>query len=139
MGPDSGSRRWTPPGFDGVLHPPFGGPGGPDGPPQTHGRPGGRRPEGMDRRGGGGRPGGRKWLQRLFRRLDRDGNGVITKDEFHGRPGLFERLDQNADGRINPNEARKAMKRRAGGKRKPKNGPPENGRRDRPRRGPPNA
>jgi len=134
IGPDSGLRQWTQPGFDGDMHPPFGGPRGPDRPPHAQGHPGGGPPEGM-----GGRRGGRKWLQKLFRRLDRDGNGVITRDEFHGRPGLFQRLDQNADGRIDPKEARKAAKRRAATGRRSKNGPPAKARPDRPRHGPPNA
>jgi len=45
-----------------------------------------------------------------FKRLDKNGDGVLTPDELN-RPKLFKRLDANNDGRITPEEARKALER----------------------------
>ncbi len=36
---------------------------------------------------------------------DRNGNGVVTQDEFTGDPAIFERMDLNHDGIITPEEA----------------------------------
>ncbi len=39
---------------------------------------------------------------------DRNGDGVVTRDEFTGDPAVFDRLDLNQDGVITPEEARAA-------------------------------
>jgi hypothetical protein len=39
---------------------------------------------------------------RLARRLDADGDGRVTRDEFPRRPSLFRRLDRNRDGVLTP-------------------------------------
>jgi hypothetical protein len=39
-----------------------------------------------------------------FREFDRDGNGVITRDEWPGTRAEFDRLDRNNNGRLNRDE-----------------------------------
>jgi|SoiMethySBSTD1v2_1073268.scaffolds.fasta_scaffold1277828_1 Ca2+-binding EF-hand superfamily protein len=39
-------------------------------------------------------------------RLDKDGNGSISKDEWVRDPQVFDRLDANKDGALSPEEAR---------------------------------
>jgi len=46
-----------------------------------------------------------------FRRMDRNGDGVLTEDEV-GRPEFFRRLDADGDGRITPQEIRALRGRR---------------------------
>ena len=41
---------------------------------------------------------------RLLRAMDKDGDGKISKDEFTGRPAMFDRLDRNKDGYISRDE-----------------------------------
>ena len=43
-----------------------------------------------------------------FRQMDRDGDGMLTREEV-GRPALFQRLDQDGDGAVTLDEARKAL------------------------------
>ena len=40
--------------------------------------------------------------ERLSRRLDADGDGQVTREEFPRRPALFRRLDRNRDGVLTP-------------------------------------
>jgi Ca2+-binding EF-hand superfamily protein len=49
-------------------------------------------------------PRGPRW----FRAMDRNGDGVVTPDEFVGPPELFRTLDADGDGVISPEEAEKA-------------------------------
>jgi len=51
---------------------------------------------------------------RTFRRLDRDGNGTLTIQEFAGSElRLFARLDKNRDGILTPDEMRPQFRSRA--------------------------
>ena len=55
-------------------------------------------------------------IEGRFRQMDGDGDGKLTHEEV-GRPALFRRLDQNSDGVVTMDEARKALSassRRAG-------------------------
>ena len=50
---------------------------------------------------------------RMLARLDANGDGVITREEFLSRPmRMFDRLDMNGDGRITREEMAKARKLR---------------------------
>jgi len=60
--------------------------------------------------------------QALFRRLDRNGDGVLTSDEV-ARPGLFARMDADGDGRVTLQEARASL-RSAAGERRPEQAVP---------------
>lgn len=46
-----------------------------------------------------------------FRQMDRDGNGVITPDEWTGDQQTFRNLDLNGDGRLTMDELRQARGR----------------------------
>jgi hypothetical protein len=61
--------------------------------------PGRQGPGGMGPSGpiGGNRPG-------FVSRLDRDGDGKVSRKEFDGPPDAFDRLDANQDGYLNDNE-----------------------------------
>jgi hypothetical protein len=79
----------TPPGrrFGGMR------PDGPTGPGRMG--PGGIRPEGPM---GGNRPG-------FVSRLDRDGDGKVSRQEFDGPADAFDHLDANQDGYLNDSES----------------------------------
>jgi hypothetical protein len=49
-----------------------------------------------------------------FSRLDRDGNGVITRNEFPGNASQFDRLDLNRDGAIDRTEIQQVRGQRGG-------------------------
>ncbi len=75
----------------------------------------GKRPPGAPgetRRPGGGKKSGRKMD---FKQLDKDGDGVITREELPEpmRP-FFDRMDTNQDGKIDAEEQEAIRKRRAG-------------------------
>ncbi len=55
----------------------------------------GRRGPGQHGRGG------------LLARMDQDGDGVISKDEYRGPEAMFTRLDENGDGSLSEEELRK--------------------------------
>lgn len=94
--PSAAEDEPTPPGPRGGG---AGGGGGPDG------GPGGRR------RGGRGNP----W-ERL-ERMDADGDGKVTRDEFRGPDRMFDRLDADGDGSVTEKEA--GSFRRPGGRDRP--------------------
>lgn len=48
----------------------------------------------------------------LIERLDQDGDGQVSQDEFDGPTEHFERIDQNGDGYIDKAEASKRRPRR---------------------------
>jgi len=54
--------------------------------------------------------------QALFRRLDRNGDGVLTSDEVE-RPGLFRRMDTDGNGRVTSQEARASLRLEEGARR----------------------
>jgi hypothetical protein len=43
-----------------------------------------------------------------FRKMDRNGDGVVTRREFLGSREDFQRIDTNGDGMITPEEAERA-------------------------------
>lgn len=56
-------------------------------------------------RGRGGPGGGGARFADLIKRSDKDGDGKVTREEFQGRPEMFERLDRNGDGVIDAADA----------------------------------
>ena len=75
-----------------------------------------------------GMPG--RFGQRMFARLDTNGDGFISRDEYRAQAAeRFDRMDANKDGKIDPEErqaARDAMMDRMGG-RGGRNAPPQDG------------
>jgi Ca2+-binding EF-hand superfamily protein len=51
-------------------------------------------------------------VRRGLRRMDRDGNGAISRQEWTRRPQLFDRLDANKDGQLTREELRRLGARR---------------------------
>ena len=87
--------------------------------PRTPGRMGPGRPM------GGNRPG-------FVRRLDRDGDGRVSREEFDGPADAFDRLDANRDGYLHDSESPRhppGMGPRRGPPRGPPQGPPPPNRR----------
>ncbi|NOZ21342.1 MAG: EF-hand domain-containing protein [Planctomycetes bacterium] len=85
---------------------------------------------GRGRRGGAGQgpgqgPGGPEGARRdrgqMLKRMDADGDGKVSKDEFRGPEQMFDRLDADKDGFISQEEA-KAMGGRRRGRRGPEGG-----------------
>ena len=52
-------------------------------------------------------------VARIFKRLDMDGNGWISRQEWTRRPGVFDLLDANKDGQLTRDELRRAQRRAA--------------------------
>jgi Ca2+-binding EF-hand superfamily protein len=48
-----------------------------------------------------------------FKKLDKDGNGSISREEWTRKPKAFDRLDVNKDGRLTPAELQQVRARRA--------------------------
>lgn len=75
-----------------------------------------------------GMPG--RFGQRMFARLDANGDGFVSRDEYRAWAGeRFDRMDANKDGKIDPEErqaARDAMMDRMGN-RGGRNAPPQDG------------
>lgn len=91
--------------------PPAPPPGGPDGPRRPDGGPRGEGP------GGGG----------LFRKIDANGDGRLSKDELSKASEHFDELDLNKDGQLDPREI---FGQGPGGPRRPeagREGPPRDG------------
>lgn len=66
----------------------------------------GRRGRGREGDRGGRGMGGGGFVQRM----DADGDGTISRDEYKGPPEAFEKLDADADGSLTMEEARKMMR-----------------------------
>jgi ribonuclease BN (tRNA processing enzyme) len=78
------------------------GPGPERGEPGREG-PGGQGPGREGPAGGGPRP--KAGGSRFIRRLDRDGDGRVSREEFDGPARAFGRLDRNGDGYLDADEA----------------------------------
>src|SRR5579859_4375824 len=50
-----------------------------------------------------------KRIERQFRRLDQNGNGVIDREEWTRNPRLFDRFDRDHDGTLDPQEFRRLV------------------------------
>ena len=86
------------------------GPGGPGGGPQAGGEAGAGGPQAG---GGGGRPD----PSQFFARLDKNGDGGVTKDEVEGRfADGFDNMDANKDGKIDKAEFGAAARNFGGGR-----------------------
>lgn len=93
--------------------------GGPEGgfrrPPEGD-APEGRRPEGGPGRGGDGPPGGGMPLDEIFGRMDKNGDGVVDKEEYtkfslEEIEGRFARADGNNDGKLTKEEVKAGAER----------------------------
>ena len=85
------------------------------------GRPGGAGPPGGPGGGGhgdggppGGAPGGMPDPKTMFESMDKNKDGIVTKDE-HSRPEFFDRSDKNGDGKITLEEMQQAFQQRGQG------------------------
>ena len=91
-------------------HRPWGRPGPKRGDREGRGKHNGR---GGPHRKGKGRPGG---MSEMFKRLDKDNNGELTKDETRKMPGQFQQLmqkaDLNGDGKVDRKEFETQLRRR---------------------------
>lgn len=105
---DGGGERKGPRDGQGRKGPgPDGGPAGkPGDAPEGAGKGG---PQGGDRPGGGKRP-----APPLISVLDADGDGVISADEIAGAAVSLRKLDKNGDGQLTPDEYRPEPPKRDG-------------------------
>ena len=71
------------------------------------GQEGGRRGRGREGDAGGGR---RMRGGGFLQKMDADGDGTISRDEYKGPPEAFEKLDADADGSLTMEEARQMMR-----------------------------
>ena len=62
--------------------------------------------------GGAGRGPRPRGASRFVRRLDKDGDGKVSKAEFDGPDHHFDRLDRNSDGYLSGDEAPQGPPRR---------------------------
>lgn len=60
-----------------------------------------------------GRRGGDPWER--MSRMDEDGDGKVSRDEFRGPDRMFDRFDTDSDGFVTETEAKQASRRRGGG------------------------
>lgn len=44
-----------------------------------------------------------------FKRMDQNGDGVLTREEFRGQPENFDRMDRNGDGKLSQEEQKMAV------------------------------
>jgi len=62
---------------------------------------------------GAGQGGRHQNFDRLLKRLDKNGDGKISRDEWTRNPKAFDRMDANKDGLVTRDEAEAAFKQRA--------------------------
>ncbi len=77
----------------------------------------GGRPTGPGGPDGGAGTGPDRMVQMMFGRYDRNGNGVLDRDEWNAFPSDPSRYDANQDGKISREEFAAAMAARFGGRR----------------------
>jgi len=87
------------------------------------GRRGRRGGGGPDDQGQGGREGGRRDLGEMFKRMDADGDGKLSKEEFRGPEQHFDQLDADKDGFISQEEIKARGGKGRG--RRPEGGDPQ--------------
>jgi len=124
-----------------------GGEGGFRRPPEGAPKPDGERPAPPEggRRPEGGPPGGPVMIDEVFGRMDKDGDGNVTKEEYvefskQEIESRFARTDANEDGKLTKEEMKSGMERMRNMMRGPQGGPGGPGRgpggEGGPRRGP---
>jgi hypothetical protein len=59
------------------------------------------------------RPRAARVARQRWRRMDRDHDGVISREEWRGRPAVFDRLDRNRDGALTRSELARGARRAA--------------------------
>jgi Ca2+-binding EF-hand superfamily protein len=52
-------------------------------------------------------------VRQRWQRMDTDGSGTITRNEWRGRPAAFDRLDRNRDGVLTKGEFGRGVRRAA--------------------------
>jgi len=86
----------------------------------TAGKPAAESPGAKPEPAKGAVPAGARPIFQRLMAMDKDGDGKISKEEFQGRPQLFERLDANKDGFISKDEIAKARPQKKDAEAKPK-------------------